>query len=1509
MVRNWLARRFGGRAARDSKRSLRRLRAMHGRRPRFEPLEERLALTTIDITGTALTVTLDTNETCEVGGNSLDGSSGVPLYFESMDGSSELTLSGSAATYFDLNSTSWTNDTATLKAGQSLASITAIVIVNGDDGNPGMFTFGDGTNTLPTFNAAISTDADLALVVFQSGVATTGYDQSYNGSTNIIDGDVTFTGANISFAGTIDTNGATTDDRLTIDASGSVTLSGTIGQTHALSYLSITNGSGSVDLAATKIDGDHAELRLDLVSSLTQSGILSGSMDLTIVGGTVTLNQANTFTGDTTLEDGTLRLNRTGGSSLAGNLIIGDGSGDAASAQVLLASGQLASTATVTTYVDGRFDLDENSSQTIAGLTMTGGTVNVGSNSTLTLAGDMTALACDVEATISGELSLGGAARTFTVADGDADSDLLVSASVGNGGLIKAGAGTLELGGANSYTGATTINAGTLLISNNSALGTTDGNTVVNSGATLALNGVTISEDLEIGSMVAVESVGSNESYVEGHVLLTADSGVGGTQHLTFNGVISDGGHEYGLQIDTTGYIVSFTATNTYTGTTTVLNGVLDLSNQSGHALAGNLTVGGGTSSAMVWQQYADQLTDTAKLTLVSYYAAVYLTSGSVTQTVAEVEMTGGTLSAGSGTLTVTGSVTTNAYNKTATISGNLNLNGGTCTFTVADGTIASDLTLSAVVSNGALIKAGAGTLALSGTNTYTGATTVNAGTLLVSNNSALGTTDGTTTVNSGATLALSGVTISEALEVGSTVGLWGTGSAASTITGNILLTADSGIVADQAVTISGVISDGTDGDGYAFQVTSGYVYLDGANTYRGGTTVIDGTLTLECATGTAILGDVVVGDGTGASSSARLYQDSAGQLVETVNVTVDADGFYWAGESTQTIASLTMTGGTVSSSGTLTLAGNVTTNASSSTATISGNLSLNDGTCTFTVADGDADVDLLVSGVISNGALTKAGAGTLELSGVNTFDGQVRIAAGTLEVSSDANLGAVPDVATSEMILLSGGTLLTTDTFTLNANRGVTFDFDTESGIAVAEDAQLTYAGVLEGTGSWIKQGAGTLELDGASSCVGDTTIVAGTLLVNGSLVDSEITVDGGTLTGNGTVGVVSASGGTIALDATLGMFSGTQLVAQSEATFTFSIDAIGGELAAGSLLDLSGTLTLGTALLVLDSAQTYDVGESVVLAAADGGVSGVFSNVADGGLLRASSGQYFQIHITATQVTATVVQPYASTPGSYDVATSTFALRYTNDSGEADTTFAYGVAGAGWIAIVGDWDGDGIQTVGLYDPVESMFYLRNSNTTGEADLSFAYGAPDAGWAPVVGDWNNDGVDTIGLYDPTTANWYLRNENSGGVADLSFGYGTPGSTWTPVVGDWNGDGTDTIGLYDATEANWYLRNENSGGMADLSFGYGAAGSTWTPVTGDWTASGTTTIGLHDAENATWYLRDSNTTGAANQEFTFGTAGSDVQALSGVWTLPLYAKAIDQLDLAALAEEAMNGIS
>jgi autotransporter-associated beta strand protein len=95
--------------------------------------------------------------------------------------------------------------------------------------------------------------------------------------------------------------------------------------------------------------------------------------------------------------------------------------------------------------------------------------------------------------------------------------------------------------------------------------------------------------------------------------------------------------------------------------------------------------------------------------------------------------MTGGQI-IGGGTLVLNGNVATNASATTPTIAPQVNLNGGTRTFTIADGAPASDLTVSGAIQNGGLTKTGAGALKLTGNNTYGGATTVTGGMLEFTN-------------------------------------------------------------------------------------------------------------------------------------------------------------------------------------------------------------------------------------------------------------------------------------------------------------------------------------------------------------------------------------------------------------------------------------------------------------------------------------------------------------------------------------------------------------------------------------------------------------------------------------------------------------------------------------------------------------------------------------------------------------------------------------------------------
>jgi hypothetical protein len=257
-------------------------------------------------------------------------------------------------------------------------------------------------------------------------------------------------------------------------------------------------------------------------------------------------------------------------------------------------------------------------------------------------------------------------------------------------------------------------------------------------------------------------------------------------------------------------------------------------------------------------------------------------------------------------------------------------------------------------------------------------------------------------------------------------------------------------------------------------------------------------------------------------------------------------------------------------------------------------------------------------------------------------------------------------------------------------------------------------------------------------------------------------------------------------------------------------------------------------------------------------------------------SEGGAFVYHVMRPEVAGGT-----DTVGIYIGSSGSWFLRNTNAPGGADVVFGYGPSGLGWIALSGDWDGDGDDTPALYDPSNGFFFLRNSNSPGPADTFFGFGPGGLGWKPIAGDWDGDGDDTIGLYDPGMGFFYIRNQNAPGGADSFFGFGPGGLGWVPVVGDWDGDGDTTVGLYDPSSGFFYLRNQNAPGGADSFFGFGPGGLGWRPVIGDWDGDGDDTIGLYDPSSGFFYLRNQNAPGGADTFFGYGPP--NVTPLVGDW--------------------------
>ncbi|KDB72273.1 outer membrane autotransporter barrel domain protein [Bordetella bronchiseptica B20-10725633] len=479
-------------------------------------------------------------------------------------------------------------------------------------------------------------------------------------------------------------------------------------------------------------------------------------------------------------------------------------------------------------------------------------------------------------------------------------------------------------------------------------------------------------------------------------------------------------------------------------------------------------------------------------------------------------------------------------------------------TFEVAGGTTLN--WTGRVVGNGTLVKEGAGTLALSGFNAH-GGTVVNAGTVQISNDYGLGNgaltlnnsrlastadiyTEAAATVNGNGTFdTANGTTLQWMGDIG------GAGALVKTGAGTLLLGGDS-LYAGGTVVNAGtvqVFKDASLGGGALTLNNASLASLGSFSTARAAT--LTGNGTFDTATGTTLgwTGDiggagalVKTGQGTLVLGGDNQYAGGTTVNAGAVQVARDANLGAAAGAVALNDARLASTG----------------TFSTARAATLTGN-------GTFDTADGTT---LGWTGDIGGaGALVKTGQGTLVLDGDNQYGGGTTVNAGTVQVSRDANLGAAAGaVALNDARLASTGTFSTARAATLTGNG----TFDTADGTA------LGWTGDIGGAGALVKEGLGTLVLDGDNQYGGGTTVNAGTVQVardaNLGAAGGAVRLQGATLASTGSF----ASARALTLGAAGGTFA------------TLGATTLGWDAA----IDGAGGLTkTGAGDLVLSQANTY--------------------------------------------------------------------------------------------------------------------------------------------------------------------------------------------------------------------------------------------------------------------------------------------------------------------------------
>ncbi|EDR0348434.1 AIDA autotransporter-like protein ShdA, partial [Salmonella enterica subsp. enterica serovar Kedougou] len=892
--------------------------------------------------------------------------------------------------------------------------------------------------------------------------------------------------------------------------------------------------------------------------------------------GTLILNAENTYTGGTTISEGTL---------IATNV-------------EALGTGDVTDNATLELNTGGDFD------NAIGG---TGSVVKSG-DKTLTLSGANsytggttisggTLVASNVEALGTGDITDNATLELNT--GGDFANNI-----GGTGSVVKSGDKTLTLSGTNSYTGGTTISGGTLVANNVEALGTGD----VTNNATLELNTGGDFDNAISGSGQVVKSGDKTLTLSGANSYSGATTISGGTLIATHVNALGTGAidNRASLLLDASG---QFTVT--------------DLTTESG----GNTEIGAGsTLQATTLTQKSDS-TLTINLNGNTVDPVIHAASQVSLAGTLDITGVGDVLDSDPASTDDLDTFTLIASDKTIagdfekltvagmdadladfiTVDGRIDDTGkqyelttaltwyadrddavtdahGTFNLTNADGSFAVntvlenvDATLDPASATGwdgtSLIKQGAGTLILNAENTYTGGTTISGGTLVATNVDALGsgdvTDDATLELNTGGTfdnaisgsgqvvksgddvLTLSGANsysggtlISDGTLVASNVEALGSGD----VTDNATLELNTGGTFDNAISGSGKVEKSGDDA----------LTLSGANTYTGGTLISDGTLV---ASNVEALG---TGDVT---DNAVLELNTGGDFDNAISGSGQVEK---SGDGTLTLSgSNTYTGGTTINGGTL-VASNVEA-LGSGDVTDNATLALNTG----------GTFDNAISG---SGQVVKSGDDVLTLSGANSYSGGTLISDGTLVASNVEALGS-GDV---------------TDDATLELNTGGTFD------------------NAISGSGQVVKSGDETLTLSGTNTYSGGTLISGGTLVASNveALGTGDVTNDavlelntGGTfdnaISGSGQVvksgdkmltlsGANSYSGGTLISDGTL-VASNVEALGTGDVTNNATLELNTGGDFTNNISGSGQVVKSGDKMLTLSGSNTYTGGTTI--------------------------------------------------------------------------------------------------------------------------------------------------------------------------------------------------------------------------------------------------------------------------------------------------------------------------
>lgn len=838
--------------------------------------------------------------------------------------------------------------------------------------------------------------------------------------------------------------------------------------------------------------------------------------------------------------------------------------------------------------------------------------------------------------TVNGGISSSTSGTQTLTISGSGNTTLAGSITNGSGtmALSKTGAGTLTLSATNGFTGTMGVTGGALVLAGGltgtvGQVSVTGAVMSIQSGSYTTSAGIAISNSGSVTQSDGfVRLTGVNQIVVgnAGSGLYTLSGGTITPAASTTRGIMLGQATNTSGTFSMSGGLIDMTAG----GTSTLMmgrheaatSGVSSTFVQSGGvAKIGNLSIGGsgtfgiggtqvltltgGTFTANAFPRLSAGNSNVATITIggsadVTLPAFPSVTGSSATAT---LSFNGGVLRPAAASATYMGGLT-NAY-----------IQAGGATVNVASGndiTISQALLADGTSPGGGFTKQGVGTLTLSASNAYTGGTQINQGTLALGAAGAIGSTG---------TISFGGGT----LKVFDTTDFSSRFSTAANQAYSID-TNGQNVSLNTALTSSG---------GSLTKSGSGTLAVLGAIGYTGNTSVSSGTLELSGGSSgtmgllTASTGGVVtIQSNTYSIAGMTLSASGRGAVNQTggvVNLS-SSGGFQLilgngaGGSSTYTLASGTLNTGLNSANWGIVLGRNTNSSGTFSMSggalnmTVGGTSTLQIGYADGATFTGQTGVFSQTGGVATIGNLSIGGSGTAGSGGTQSLTltggtftavsfprlaaGNANVATITIGGSADVTLPAFPSVTGSSAtatLYLNGG-VLRPATASSTYMSGLTNAYVQAGGatfnVASGRNITISQALLADGTspgGGLTKQGVGTLTLTGTSSYTGATSVNAGSLLVNGQLGATAVTVNsGGLLGGSGSIlGAVTVAGGTLSPGNSPGQISVASLVLGAPGTVLMEITGT----TTGTQYDqisLTGGLTYdGT--LALDLSQTF--------------------------------------------------------------------------------------------------------------------------------------------------------------------------------------------------------------------------------------------------------------------------------------------------------------------------------